>query len=503
MNFKILLYYTLLFVFISGNVVSQNQIDLIDSIVTTYNKNEIFNGVVLISRQGQIIYNKAFGPADREWKVPATIDTKYKIGSISKPITAILILQLVEEGLISLDGVISDYLPECKIELSDSITIHHLLTHTSGILYSLPPEEEARVERLQHSLNDLLKYPETAKLSFKPGSKIQYSNFAYSILALITEKVTNKAYADLLKEKIFETAGMQNTRQQVNTEIVEKLAKGYEYNLLSGYENATYLDASYVTGYGGIITTAYDLFLLDKALYSNRLLSDSMKIKMHSITQQGNYGYGWFIKKRNIKDTKDTLQIADHTGSVNGFNAYMTRVLSDSTLIVVLKNERADTYETLMTAYKLGEQIISVLNNENIVVPKKSIRKEIGILIKPCGVDSAISKYKYLKSYYPDEYNFDESQLKLLGLELLLKYKMPDAAIQIFELNMFQFPKSYDVYDSYAYALMQKEKYIESINYYKKGFEVLKKYPELNNNDSVKKCVENALKNIKKMEEKL
>lgn len=147
----------------------QNPVGKIDSLMTAYYQNGVFNGAVLVSKKGQIIYNKAFGLADREWNIRNTVDTKFRIASISKPFTALLVLQLVEEGKIDLNRPITNYIPDYKGKLGDSITIHQLLTHTSGLLTSLDPEKEAIEERLHHSLREMIKFTESTDLYFKPG----------------------------------------------------------------------------------------------------------------------------------------------------------------------------------------------------------------------------------------------------------------------------------------------------------------------------------------------
>ena len=112
-------------------------------------------------------------------------------------------------GQLNLNGTITDYIPDYKGESRDSITIHQLLTHTSGILTSLDPKEEEIQERLVHDLRDMVGYAENAGLYFKPGTGFRYSNLAYSILALIIEKVTGKSYELALKEKILDPAGLK------------------------------------------------------------------------------------------------------------------------------------------------------------------------------------------------------------------------------------------------------------------------------------------------------
>jgi len=475
----------------------------IDTLVQTYYENGVFNGAVLVAKKGEILYKKAFGYADREWGIPNTPDTKFRIASVSKPFTALLVLQLAEQGKINLNGKITDYFPDYKGRLGDSITIHQLLTHTSGIITSLEPDKEAVEERLYHSLRDMIRFTEAADLYFIPGKGFRYSNHGYYILAYIVEQVTGKRFEDVLTGKIFEPANMHNTSQAGHLRIEAKLAKGYEYKLLSGYENASQFDDSYTVGAGGLISTVEDLYRFDRALYSDNLISDDYKSMIFKPESKGNYGYGWFITKRKVGPGNDTIIIADHSGSINGFGSYIARVMSDSSFVIVLKNQRTDTYIDPAFAPDIGKQIISILYGESIELPKISIARHIACLIGQQGVDSAIAEYYRVKKGSASKYSMSESELNRLGIELLFRYKMTDEALRIFALNIEQFPKSYNVYDSYAYALMQKGDYNNSIASYKNGLMALRKYPSENDTIAARKDSEQALIYIKEMEEKL
>ena len=482
---------------------SQTTAEKIDRLITTYYQNRVFNGAVLVSRKGQVIYEKAFGIADREWDIPITIDSKFKIASLSKSFTAVLVLQLAEAGKISLNGTIKAYCPDYKGVSGDSITIHQLLTHTSGIPGDIDPKEEAIQERLPHTLREMVKYAESADLLFKPGTGFSYSNLGYNILAYIVEQVSGKSLETALRENITDPVGMLNTRQFDNDRIESKLARGYEYKLLYGVENAKMLDASYCVGPGGMISTVEDLYQWDQALYFNRLFGKDLSIRMFTPYSSGKYGYGWFINKGKIPGMIDSVVIADHAGSINGFGSYMARIMNDSIFVVVLKNHRSDTYIDPAYAPDIGRQIISILYGEAVSLPKKSVASHIASLIGKNGIDSAIAEYHRVLKNYPDDYSLDESELNKLGIELYFKFKMAIEALKIFEVNMLQFPRSYNTYDSYAYILMQKGDYLNAIKYYRKGLEILDEYPEINNMNTVKEDAEKALVYIKEMEEKI
>jgi CubicO group peptidase (beta-lactamase class C family) len=484
-------------------MMGQDQADKIHRLMEAYYENGVFNGVVLVSQKGNVIYKRAFGTANREWDIPVTPDSKFKIASLSKSFTAMLVLQLVESGRISLDGTIMDYCPNYIGPMGGSITIHQLLSHTSGLPCDNDLAVEAVQERLPHSLREMAGYAEQSALVFPPGNGFNYSNLGYNILAWIVEQVSGKSFDAVLKEAILDPAGMFQSGQFKNDPIEKKLVTGYEYKLLYGFENAVMFDHSYTVGPGGMISTVEDLYRWDRALYSNKLLGRELTLKMFTPYSSGKYGYGWFISKRKIGGEGDSIMMADHAGSINGFGAWMARILRDSTFVVVLKNNRSDTYIDPAFAPVIGGQIVSILHGEQVDLPKKSIARHIASLIGPYNTDSAIAEYHRIRKNGSVDYVMDEPELNKLGIELLFKFKRPDDAAKIFRVNMLQFLRSYNACDSYAYVLMQLGDYGNAVKYYKQGLSVLREYPEDNNPDAVKADAEKALVYIREMEEKI
>jgi tetratricopeptide (TPR) repeat protein len=230
------------------------------------------------------------------------------------------------------------------------------------------------------------------------------------------------------------------------------------------------------------------------------LLNAKDLAKSFNPNQPGNYGYGWFINQVNMQGQAAALLIADHTGSIDGFGAYMARVLNDSSFIVVLKNQRADTYIDPAYAPEIGRQILSVLYGNQVIPPKKSIARHIACKIGNQCVDSALAEYYRIAASHSGQFNMEEPELNKLGIELYFRFNRMDDALQVLRVNMEQFPQSYNTYDSYAYLLMQKGDHENAVQYYKKGLEVLTKYPQANEGESVKKDAEKARAYIRKME---
>src|SRR5215216_6485219 len=182
------------------NAFAQQNVQKIDGLLKQYHEYGQFNGSVLVAEKGKVIYKKSFGMANMEWSIPNQPDTKFRIGSVTKQFTATLILQLVEEGKVKLDGKLSDYLTDYRKDTGDKVTIHQLLNHTSGIpSYTGLPNFFAEVSRNPYSVTDFVKKFASGDLEFEPGSKFSYNNSGYFLLGAIIEKVTGKSYETVLK----------------------------------------------------------------------------------------------------------------------------------------------------------------------------------------------------------------------------------------------------------------------------------------------------------------
>lgn len=191
---------------------AQDHAAKIQELLSLAHKYRQFNGSALVAENGKVVYKGAYGQANMEWNIPNTPDTKFRLGSITKQFTATAIMQLVEQGKIKLDAKLSDYLPEYRKDTGSKVTIHHLLTHTSGIpSYTGQPGFFEDVSRNPYKVDEFVKKYASGDLQFEPGSKFSYNNSGYFLLGAIIERVTGKPYEQVLKENIFDPLGMKNT----------------------------------------------------------------------------------------------------------------------------------------------------------------------------------------------------------------------------------------------------------------------------------------------------
>jgi CubicO group peptidase (beta-lactamase class C family) len=338
-------FFTLLFLpAFSGPISAQNsKTQEIDKLLTEYYNSGKLQGSVLIGDDSGIIYEKGFGYANLELGVPNTPDTKFRIASITKTFTSLLVMQQVEEGRVKLNSKITSYIPDYPSKNGSRITIHNLLSHTSGIgHYDYVPHFFQYYSLMPYKHTDFIKLFWDRPLLSEPGTKYLYSSFNYYVLGVMLEKVTGESYAELVKKRIFDRIGMKNTAVDNQRKLEKNRASGYE-KPDAGYQNATYRNMSTALATGDIISTVKDLYLYDRALYTDKLLSYRMRDQMFT-PNLGGYGYGWESKKLQLSDGTAS-RVVSHMGNIFGFLSIITRYLDKHTVIILLCNsDKSDVY---------------------------------------------------------------------------------------------------------------------------------------------------------------
>jgi len=335
----------LLFVF-QNLALAQDHAAKIQELLALAHKYRQFNGSALVAENGKVVYKGAFGLANMEWNIPNTPDTKFRLGSITKQFTATLTLQLVEQGKIKLDAKISDYLPDYRKDIGQKVTIHHLLTHTSGIpSYTSQPGFFENVSRNPYKVDEFVKKYASGDLEFEPGAKYSYNNSGYFLLGAIIEHVTGKPYEQVLKENIFAPLGMNNTGYDHHNTILPKRATGYS-KTPDGYTNSLYLDMSIPYAAGSMYSTVEDLYLWDQALYTNKVLSEQSKALMYKPFLD-NYAYGWVVRNASFKQNDKDVPMIMHGGGINGFTTILVRFPQEKNVIVLLDNTGTEYLDRL------------------------------------------------------------------------------------------------------------------------------------------------------------
>lgn len=462
---KYIYVFSILFVISSAAQFAQSTAEKIDLLLSQYNENRLFNGSALIADNFETIFKKGYGLANMEWNIPNTPDTKFRIGSVTKQFTSMLIMQLVEKGKIKLDGKITDYLPYYRKDTGDKITIELLLTHSSGIpSYTSREDFGEKVSRKFYKPDDFVKEYCSGDLEFEPGSQFLYNNSGYFILGAIIEKVTGMTYEEALKKNILEPLGMKDTGYDWSEIVVSKRAAGYDKNF-SGYKNTSYVDMSLPYSAGSLYSTVEDLLIWDKALQTDKLLSNKWKeelFKPRADAFGGKYAFGWILQKKKISD--EEFDVVTHGGSINGFNTINYIIPKKGQAVILFSNTSAAPLN------EMADKIIDILNGEEVKPPLKSLAGYLHEIINEEGIDAAIEKFDALKNEI-DVFSLRENEMNMLGYEMLAENRL-DEALGIFKLNVGEYPKSYNVYDSYGEALLKKGIKDSAIVYYKKSLEL-------------------------------
>jgi CubicO group peptidase (beta-lactamase class C family) len=451
---------------------AQDKTQQIDQLVEKYYEYGQFNGAVLVAEHGVVIFKKGYGEANKEWAIPNTPDTKFRLGSITKQFTATLILQLVEQGKIRLDGKITDYIPDYPKAVGDKVTVQHLLTHTSGIPnYTSIPMFGQEWSKIPFTPTEFIKNFWDLPLEFEPGSRFAYDNSGYFLLGVIIEKVTGKPYAQVLRENILDPPGMKDSGYDMPDPILPKRASGYEKRG-GTYINAPYLDMTTPYAAGALYSTVEDLYRWDQALYGDKILSKESKAAMFEprVVPSGTpltsmrYAFGWFVGKEPMGVSQDSVFAVGHGGSINGFNSLITRIPESKSLIVLLNNTGAAPLASM------ERSILGILYGKPYAPAKRSVADVLQETIRKSGIEAAIRWFDGLKDK-KDEYSLSENQINSLGYEYLQAGKLKEA-IEIFKLNVTAFPQSFNVYDSLGEAYAAAGERDLAIKNYEKSLEL-------------------------------
>jgi CubicO group peptidase (beta-lactamase class C family) len=474
-----------------GDEQENDKVHKIDKILAFYESSGKVNAAVLVAEKGKVIYKKAFGYADFEKKTPNETDAKFYIYSLTKPFTAVLIMQLVEEGKLKLDGTITDYLPYYRKDSGEKVTIHHLLTHTHGIpeadVSDLPP-------KISYSVEEFITKYLSGDLEFEPGSQFKYSGLpGYAILGAIIEKVTGKTYKEVLEEKILKPLDMKNSgfinpeqRQEKETVRYSKLST-FEFEKRTGdFVNIHF------NGSSSMYSTVDDLYKFSQGLISDQLLSKKSKdlmFKPHVFAKHNFYGYGWYLGQQYFMKVQRSFYF--HGG---GNAAFFFQVPEDNVLVVYLTNLGLNDF---LVVIAINSEILRVLYDfPYLPFPRAYCDVTLYRVMKEKGIDAALKHYRYLKENHADKYAFSEKEFIYLGTFLLKKRQIKEA-IEIFKLALESNPKSWKAFNYSGKAYLKIEKKNLAVESFQKALQF-----NPNSNDEEKKAYQEGVKKLQELQGK-
>lgn len=319
--------------------VSKSDAELIGKVdkllAAVYKPNET-GATALIARKGTVIYKKALGMANLELDVPMQIDHVFRIGSISKQFTAVAILQLLEKGKLNLQDDIKKFIPDYPTH-GYTITIEHLLNHTSGIKsYTDMNEWDDQVRRKDFTPAALVDYFKNQPMDFAPGTKWNYNNSGYFLLGYIIEKASGKTYPEYIIQNIFKPLGMTNSYYGDHIPLIKNRVSGYE-PAKDGVANADFLSMTQPYAAGSLLSTVEDLFKWHQAVHSYKLVKKEIQEKAFVSSKllngkSTNYGYGWFMGNLQGSPT------IEHSGGINGSLTNAIYLPNEDVFVTVFSN---------------------------------------------------------------------------------------------------------------------------------------------------------------------
>ncbi len=334
--------------------------------------------VGLINKTGIQTFN--YGEIAKKSNNKPTVDTVFEIGSMTKTFTAILAVQLQNEGILSLDEPITKFLPELRNSIFDknNITLHHLLTHTSGIsefslkifisqMFSIIFTGKSRVAEYEYDTKRFLNYLSTLKLKNSPGSTWMYSNLGFGLVGKILERVTGNSYEDLVKNRICNVLDMNDTGIDVFESHKNRLATGYSFkNKPTDYWNVPAIEAA-----ASLRSTTSDMIKFLKAnlglsqtklsstleYCQNAKTSSKVPMSMKFFTKSvgislSSFRLGWFVFPH------DNRTILGHDGGTQGFSSFMCMDLETQSGAVILTNR------SFKPVHNLGLTLLQEMNKQ-------------------------------------------------------------------------------------------------------------------------------------------
>ncbi|MEH6537999.1 MAG: serine hydrolase [Psychroserpens sp.] len=473
-----------------------------------------FSGSVLVAKKGEIIFQEAYGESDRVTKTPNDIDTKFGIGSVTKQFTAMLIMQLVEENAIKLEDTIGRYISYLPTDKANHITIHQLLSHTSGLPHynglqaiGMSLKDFGNTSYSPKALTELIG---RTNLVNKPGTEFTYSSLGYDLLGVILEEVSRKSYADLLEEKIVKPLKLKNTGFGTNEYISKELARGYSYREVYGWDwwtsehggsttEAPFRDQSTAYAAGGMHSTVMDLFLWSEAVKSHKLLSQELTEVMFTPNMHG-HSYGWVRNWDDVIEKNINVRLHGHGGALAGNSAFIA-LYDDETTIIYLSNRSNLKAEEILHQIHLRANNLKDEHSLKGYPNRSSYDKfeETGGMVALQDYFNRLSEYSgytvnpsnstirgvmkihleaekrevadSLKTVFFKTYNPDERTLNEFGYDFL-NSSTPEYALEFFKENTERFPNSSNAWDSLGEAYFVYEDYEKAVDCCRKAVEI-------------------------------
>ena len=329
----------------------------LDSIVQNAVRNDLFEGTVLIAEKGDVIYHQSFGFADSDRTLPIENSTHFSIASITKMMTAVIILQLVEEGKLNLSDNLKMLMPEYEIQKSNEITVHHLLLHISGL-----PNENDEIYRKSCSPQKFIQ--ETLERTPGELGAFNYANIDYVLLGLIIEKYDQTTWENAVQTRILDRVSMAQTGFLKKDNYPKDFAYTFSYDEAGTRDADPLLFIENYYAAGSMYSTAEDLLRLDQAMYGDILLSETSKEKMFTSYPEYNYS-GYSVWTYNYPFSESQPSIMERRGGILGSNSVLIRMLDLKKTLIILSNNNRFNPDSFGNTQGLKEGLMIELDKKS------------------------------------------------------------------------------------------------------------------------------------------
>ena len=457
----------IILLFLTQKVIAQAPAQVkskIDSLMKLYVDTKQFSGNVLVAKGTDVLYLKSFGYANREEKIENRAGTNFNIASMGKTFTATLIMQLVQEGKLSIDQTLSSIIPEYKVKKADSITVRHLLTHTSGVgNYMMHVNFEAERHQLK-SLNDVMPYVVAMEPTLDyVGQRHDYSNSGFILLGKIIEKITGKSYMQNMEERIFKPSAIkQSYIHYPATFLAPNEATPYLAYTAKTFVNAAAEEFPAFSD-GGMQSNVLDLYYFANALLQGKLLLPAMRDSMWNgkvdMGRGGKYSFGWIDEQTDFGK-----QVFSHSGGGKGFSSDLKIVKEDGYIVVVLINNRVNPRE-------VTHNILRILYGKEIRKPEKYLENVLMEVTEQKGFDYVRTNYKSIIK----ERGFDKTPnpwVYIMYSDMFETLKEFEKAFEVMDMGREEFPNETSMYNVTGQLYANQKKYKEAAEWFQKALAI-------------------------------
>ncbi|MEL7484471.1 MAG: serine hydrolase [Planctomycetota bacterium] len=448
---------------IASAVMGQGRLsERIAAYVRAHHELGLFNGTVLVAQDGTTVFADGFGDARRG--EPNTVDTAYRIGSVSKQFTAALVLRLAERGELDLDASISAYLPEYPKPQGDAITLDMLLRHASGIPnYTALPIYRLAMDTHEPPADFLARFW-NLELDFEPGTSFSYSNSGYYVLGVILERVSGQTLDELLQRELIGPLELPSTGYDSGPETAALRAAGTEWTGFEFVDERT-VDESKIFAAGMMYSSAPALLRWTQLLHEGGVFDEPethLKMTRPRDGESDDYVYG--IGIRHFERGGVRYRGMGHGGGLHGFQSSLAHIEPGGWTIVVLCNNGQQINA-------MADGIAAIVTGGETPMPRMPMERELAQRVEADGIERTRQWFEEVQGSATTTFDMHEGGLNSLGYAYLARSN-PEAAVLVFECNASLFPKSANVYDSLGEGLLALGDHEGALKNYRKSLEL-------------------------------